>query len=409
MPDHIGFSRVLFLAVDAWRYGARDGLQQLALQEALSAAVDAAGAVAGLDPADRQRQVAGDGFLDVISDSGAELALVDPFVRELDSRLAWFNHDRRPEARLRLRLAIHHGGAVPGACGFASDGPVHVCRLRDAKPVKAALTAIPEANLVQVLSEPIFGSVRQRLTSLSAGDFTPVVVDEPEKDFRETAWIRVPGIDAARLSDLAEPDALAISIAHTAEPDVLRRATLTAFDAAGIPRPASASGTDFVVPLSSPDSGSGVLGVWLHHLHEAVRASGRTAVSVGIAPGRDVGTARELATGDAASAVLREVADASVVVVVADAAHRRFVAGSHARMVMPGSYRRTGTEPESWLRVLGYSMAPVVGRRAPHAEAPAPPDRTAGSSSGPVSNIGSAVIHGSYVNGSVHHSGGLFR
>jgi hypothetical protein len=407
LPDHIEFSRVLFLAVDAWRYGDRDGQQQFDLQQALVATVDGAGAAAGLDPAGRTRQPAGDGFLDVIAGSGGELTLIDPFVRELDVRLARFNHARRPETRLRLRLAIHHGGVVPAACGFASDGPVHVCRLRDAKPVRAALTAVPEANLVQVLSEPVFGSVRQRLTSLSAGDFTPILVDEPAKGFQEKAWIRVPGAAAERLSDLAEPDALAICVHRAEGSDDVLRAVLASFDAAGIPQLENVSGSsdDFVVPLSPAVSGGFVLGVWVHHLQEALRASGCAAVSVGIALGRDIGAARGLATGEAASAVLGGVADAPVVVVVSDATYRRFVAGSNARMVMPGSYRRTGTDSESWLRVPGHSMSPEVGR----ARRAVPPAPAPGVFNGPVSNIGSAVIHGSYINGSVHHGDGSFR
>ncbi|WIX99567.1 hypothetical protein QRX60_36760 [Amycolatopsis mongoliensis] len=409
MPDHIDFTRMLLLAVDAWRYGSRDGQQQFDLQQALTTAVDAAGAAAGLDPAAWHRQPAGDGFLDFIADSGAELALVDPFVRELDAWLGRFNHDRLPNARLRLRLAIHHGGAVPAACGYAADGPVHVCRLRDAKPSRAALALVPEANLVQVLSEPIFGSVRQRLTTLSAADFTPVLVDEPEKEFREKAWIRVPGVSAERLSRLIEPEDLTIWVAPAAGSEGARAAALASFDAAGIPRPDHVPGTGdaFVVPLSSAVSGDFVLGVWVHHLHEAVGTSGRVTVSVGIAAGRDLDAARRLATGEPASAVLAGVADAPVVVVVSEAVHRRFVAGSGAGMVHPDSYRRTGTEPESWLRVPGYAMAPHASS-ARQTKATAPPAHTAGVVNGPVSNIGSAVIHGSYVNGPVYHGNGLF-
>jgi hypothetical protein len=409
LPDHIDFARMLLLAVDAWRYGSRDGQQQFDLQQALASAVDAAGAAAGLDPAARQRQPAGDGFLDFIADSGAELALVDPFVRELDAWLARFNHDRLPNARLRLRLAIHHGGAVPAACGFAADGPVHVCRLRDAKPSRAALAGVPEANLVQVLSEPIFGSVRQRLTTLSAADFTPVLVDEPQKEFREKAWIRVPGTSAERLSGLAEPEVLTIWVAPAARSDDARAVALASFAAAGIPRPDRVPGIGdaFVVPLSPAVSGDLVLGVWLHHLQEAVGTSGRVAVSVGIAAGRDLGKARELATDEAASVVLTGVADAPVVVVVSDAVHRRFVADSRAGMVHPDSYRRTGTDPESWLRVPGYAMAPHASN-PPQTKATAPPAHAAGMVNGPVSNIGSAVIHGSYVNGPVYHGNGLF-
>jgi hypothetical protein len=66
--------------------------------------------------------------------------------------------------------------------------------------------------------------------------------------------------------------------------------------------------------------------------------------------------------------------DSPVVVVVSDEVHQRLVTGSTARMVMPDSYRPLGTEPESWVRVLGYSVPPEPPprRRDPRTREAAP-------------------------------------
>lgn len=412
MPDHNEFSRVLLLAVDAWRYSDRDARQQFDLQEALHSAVNAAGNAAGLDPASWRIQEAGDGFLAVIAD-GAELTLIDPFVRELDNRLELFNRDRRPEARLRLRLAIHHGGALPAAYGFASDGPVHVCRLRDAKPVRAALVDHPEANLVQVVSEAIFdGSVRQGLTTLPVHDFTRVQIEETEKRFRSGAWIRVPGYSPARPADPAGQAAFAIRVEPASVPEAaegsVAQAVRASFDAAGISPAEEHDGTEVVVALSSRVTGGLVLGVWLHHLQQALATGGCPKVSVGIAFGHGTAEARELASEEAAMAVLGRVADASIAVVLSDEVHRRFVQGTSARLVMPDSYRKIDAHPGSWIRVPGYSVPPAAGQPAGTA-APVPPAPAAGAFHGPVSNIGSAVIHGSYINGTVYNGDGSSR
>ncbi|RSN25628.1 hypothetical protein DMC61_28045 [Amycolatopsis sp. WAC 04169] len=400
---------MLLLAVDAWRYSDRDARQQFDLQEALSSAVDAAGTAAGLDPATWRIQEAGDGFLAVIAD-GAELTLIDPFVRELDNRLELFNRDRRPEARLRLRLAIHHGGALPAAYGFASDGPIHVCRLRDAKPVREALTDHPEANLVQVVSEAIFdGSVRQGLTTLRVHDFARVQVEETDKRFRSGAWIRVPGHSPARPADQA---AFAIRVERGRIPEAsdssVAQAVCASFDAAGISPTEGPDDTEGVVTLSPRVTGGLLLGVWLHHLQQALAIGDCPKVSVGIAFGHNTDEARKLASEEAAMAVLGRVADANIAVVLSDEVHRRFVQGTSARLVMPDSYRKIDTHPGSWLRVLGYSIPPDAGQPA-SATSPVPPAPAAGPFHGPVSNIGSAVIHGSYINGTVYNGDGSPR
>lgn len=378
MPDHTEFSRALLLAVDMWRYGARDGWQQAELQQALSEAVSAAAADAGLDRASWLVQDSGDGFFARIDDDSAELALVGRFVRELDARLERFNYVRRPETRLRLRVSMHHGGSLPAAHGHASDGPVHVNRLLDAEQAREVLAALPEANLVQIVSSPIFeGCVRQCLTELSEGDFVRIRVDKPAKGFSSDAWIRVPGVPAAKVAELAGPGSLVLDLRLDADagPDFVDRVLRTSLAAAGVPSPGTVDedGREVTVSLPAGAPGGRVLGVWLHHLREALDAHAPDVrIGLGVAFGGAGTDARGLAA--AAAPYVAGIEDSPVVVVVSDEVHQRLVTGSTARMVMPDSYRPLGTEPESWVRVLGYSVPPEPPprRRDPRTREAAP-------------------------------------
>ncbi|MGW3959257.1 hypothetical protein ACWED2_05505 [Amycolatopsis sp. NPDC005003] len=410
MPDHTEFSRALLLAVDMWRYGARDGRQQAELQQALADAVSDAAGSAGLDRASWVVQDSGDGFLAHIGDGSAEPALAGRFVRELDARLGRFNDARRPEQRLRLRLALHHGGSVPAAHGYASDGPVHVSRLVDAEQARTVLGRLPEANLVQVLSQPIFdGCVRQCLTEVPAAEFTRIRVDLPAKNFTAAAWIRVPGVPAEVVAELARPESVVLELRPDSpvSADFLDRVVRTSFTAAGIAAPdeVTEDGAALVMALPAGTPGELVLGVWLHHLSEALDACAPDVrIAVGVAFGRATAAAREVA--GSAARFLAGI-DSPVVVVVTDDVHRRFVAGSSARMVLADSYRPLGTGPESWVRVPGCSVPPK----------PAPPTEKAASTTaprigvacGPVSNFENGTFHGPVVVGSWHDNRGAGR
>ncbi|WP_410572839.1 hypothetical protein [Amycolatopsis sp. cmx-4-61] len=408
MPEHTDFSRVLLLAVDMWRYGSRDGRQQAELQQALSDAVSAAAAASGLDRSSWRVQDGGDGFHAEIDDGKSELALVGPFVRELDARLARFNAPRRPETRLRLRLALHHGGSLPAAYGFASDGPVHVHRLLDSTQARAVLAALPEANLVQIVSAPIFdGCVRQCITEVSETEFVRIRVDMPDKDFHDDAWLRVPGVSATTVADLIGPEPLLLGLrCDPATPGFVDRVLRSSFAAARIAFPDAVhdDGRNITMSLPTVTRGEHLLGVWLHHLGgvlDAVAPGSR--IIVGVATGREHAVVSGL-IGRAAAAGL----PAGTVVVVSGDVHRQLVAGSTARMVMPESYRPLGTEPESWIRVLGYSVPPKPTAPREEASAPAAAPRI-GVAHGPVSHIESGTFHGPFVVGSWHDNRGADR
>lgn len=365
MPDDYKFSRVLLLAVDAWRYGPRDDRQQFDLQRHLVEALSVAAARSGLDRSGWQTQDAGDGLLALLPDSGSEPVLVDPFIRELDTWLAQHNHDLMPDARLRLRIAVHHGPAIPAQLGYASGAVVHVCRLRDSRPVRDAFDAAPEANLVLAVSALVFEDViRQRHTSLSASDFTKVEIADEAKNFTATAWLRVPG---TRLTaPTGRDEALAVGLRFLVPPQdflgLVKRVLVPSFAAAGIALPGdvSFSGNYPVVCLPGV-SVQEVLGLWLHHLDKLLESSAPgMRMVVGVCTTSDRAQAWELASSDTAARVLAAARGGRVVVVVPGHVHDT-ITRNPGRLVLPETYVPAGTS--SWLRVLGHAKPPLPADR----------------------------------------------
>ncbi|MEU4691887.1 hypothetical protein [Actinoplanes sp. NPDC023714] len=182
------------LSVDARGYGAADGRRQVAMQRGLIDLLDDSAEAAGLRRAAWQRQQSGDGEFAVLPADEPESVLIDDFVRALADRVADYNEDRRDEARMRLRLAIHNGVVEPAASGFAGAGAVVVGRLCDCAPAKALQDALPEAGLVVILSNRVYlDTVAQGHTSVRPARFRKVRVRV--KEYRDDAWLHVPGAD----------------------------------------------------------------------------------------------------------------------------------------------------------------------------------------------------------------------
>ncbi|GAB3148772.1 hypothetical protein GCM10027258_44330 [Amycolatopsis stemonae] len=377
MADDEQFSRTLLLALDAWRYGTRDDQQQRELQRALATAVRHAAERSGLDPGRWERQDAGDGLFTPITDANAEPKVVGPFVRELDEWLGRYNHDRQFPARLRLRVAVHHGVIIPGDLGLAGTAPVHVCRIRDARIVRDVLEAFPDANLVLAVSEPIFDSVEQRHTSLSADDLVRVEVAEPAKRFFTTAWLHVPGVARERLRTHLGALAVGLRFAGPGQPPpgFFDEVAAKSFEAVGTPLPARTTDTGEQIALDVPAGLPGTLlaGTWVEHLREAVatRFPG-TRLAVGVALDADPAVARaeavELAGSDVTCRLLAWAPAGRLVVAVSDPAYQAVVRRG-GRLVFPESYRQTETGTGCWIRVPGYSVPPEA-RPAPGSEQP---------------------------------------
>lgn len=203
MAEGDDFERRLLLSVDARGYGAGTDRRHGIMQDTLLTVLDDAAERAGLVRANWQRQPGGDGELAVLPRGEREPRVADDFVRHLVAALRRNNRDATPERRLRLRLALHFGPAIPAANGFRGSGPVVVSRLCGCRPLRAALVA-SGADLAVVLSKQVFSdTIVQEHTSLDVTDFRRVRVRDKEYD--EDAWILVPGHDVHAL-ELPEDD-----------------------------------------------------------------------------------------------------------------------------------------------------------------------------------------------------------
>jgi hypothetical protein len=421
VADEQQYSRQLLLAIDAWQYGTRDDRQQQDLQRSLDEAVRISARRSGLDPARWQRQDAGDGLLSLITEENAEPKVAGPFVRELDEWLRRHNHDLQPHARLRLRVAVHHGVAIPAELGYAGTAPVHVCRIRDARAVRGVLEAFPGANLVLAVSEPIFEDlIRQRHSSLSADDFVRADIDEPAKQFSATAWLHVPGLACDDLRTHLGRPAVSLRFAGSAEPPTgfFDQVVKKAFEAVGMPLPQGLPepGEELSPRVPAGMTGTVLAGTWIEHVRKALAArfpQARTAV--GIALDSDPAAARseavELAGSPAATRLLSAAPQGRLVIVVSDRAYRTVV-GRGGRLVFPESYRQPDGGTGCWIRVPGHSVPPEAG---PPAELPET-DQAAAGAAGSITQYGdhsAAFTGGTYtapiVVGTVHNHDGRHR
>ncbi|MCE6995754.1 hypothetical protein LZG04_13215 [Saccharothrix sp. S26] len=194
----MSFQRSLLVCCDLKSYGSADDLLQHELQELLVRSLDRAGEAAGLDRASWRRQAKGDEEWAVLPASTPEGDVVDRYVRALDAELAKTNRYRVPEAKLRMRMAIHFGTTVEGANGYPGQDAVLVSRLLNSEPPHAALEQSPTSDLVVVLSDTLFTSlVAARYTTLRPEEFRRV--DVHVKDFRGHGWMWLPSGDVHSL------------------------------------------------------------------------------------------------------------------------------------------------------------------------------------------------------------------
>jgi hypothetical protein len=184
------FARHLCVAVDAKGYSGRDSVAQFDVQRDLPRIMQDTAAAAGLDRPRWRVQPQGDGEMALLPPDQPEPRVVDDFIRELDAALALLNYEKRQEARLRLRVAIHFGVAYEAPSGFAGDAVVITARLLASAALHDALEQAPAADLAVALSDLVYAdTVLHRHTSLVPDQFTRVEVKE--KEYAGPAWIRV--------------------------------------------------------------------------------------------------------------------------------------------------------------------------------------------------------------------------
>ncbi|WP_089154638.1 hypothetical protein [Micromonospora sp. NBS 11-29] len=187
-PEGTG-SRRLCVAADTESYSSRDVRGQLDVQRRFVEVLETATRNAGLDRNLWTTQPQGDGELALLPLGLDEPRAVADLLRELAVALRHLNRGLVPQARLRLRVAVHTGMVYPGRNGFAGSAVVQVCRLRDSDDLRRTLREAASADLGAALSEPIYEELRQFPSGLALDRFVRVSLDIPEKGFRAVTWL----------------------------------------------------------------------------------------------------------------------------------------------------------------------------------------------------------------------------
>lgn len=181
------------VAVDIEEYSRRDNLGHLELREALRRVSTEAFRQIGVRADGLQDQ--GDAFLILVGPEVAKARLVVDLIRELSIALRQFNRNRLPEARMRLRLALHAGDVHLDGTGYGGEAVVAVMRLIEAEALRKALKAAPEDLAVIVSGHLHRDVVTQEYRGIDPADYREVQVSR--KEFSQRAWIRVPGMPNA--------------------------------------------------------------------------------------------------------------------------------------------------------------------------------------------------------------------
>jgi hypothetical protein len=190
------FDRFLCISVDIKRYSDAHAQQQAETQRTLKQMLEESAASAGLDRLTWRTQDQGDGELALTPVGPDEPRVVDAFVRQLNARLERHNEPRRPDARLRLRVALHVGVAFPAALGFAGPAVVVVSRFLNCDALRQALDEADHASLAVILSETAFEVVTHGDVTLRPSECRPVQVRE--KGYEAPGWIWIPSAPAPR-------------------------------------------------------------------------------------------------------------------------------------------------------------------------------------------------------------------
>jgi hypothetical protein len=217
MTEPVHPRRCVLVAVDMERYSPRDNLRQYRAQQLFREVMAEAVASIGLDRDRWTTQQSGDGELAILPSDTSELTVVADFVPALDRILREHNRSLLPEAKVRLRVAMHQGLVhLNGANGFPGEAVVEVCRLLDAEPLRQALRTFPQASVALIVSRSVFSDVvRHGYRGLRPERFAQVRV--AVKHLAADAWISVPDEDVNAVA-WDQPPAAAPARPAAAEP-----------------------------------------------------------------------------------------------------------------------------------------------------------------------------------------------
>ena len=180
------------ICVDVEGFGdpRRTGPDQLAVRAGLYRALRAAFARSGASWQDCYHEDRGDGVLILVPPEVPKYLLAASVLGELAEALGEHNQAHRPQARIRLRLAMHAGEVCRDEHGVAGAAINTAFRLLAAEPLKQALAG-SSGVLAVVASQWFFEEVIRHTPASGPAAYRRVQVSVKETE--TTAWICMPG------------------------------------------------------------------------------------------------------------------------------------------------------------------------------------------------------------------------
>jgi hypothetical protein len=182
--------RRLCIAFDLERYSEGNDAAQVEKQRAMGKLVREACERGALERAHWLSQEQGDGELALLPPGIDEARVIISLWREFCAGLHQYNRHANAGARLRMRLAAHEGLTYIADTGFAGTAVNTVCRLRDCREAKDALSGA-DGDLILIVSDRIYLDVIRGNDAhdLPASAFTETAIAMPDKGFQATAYI----------------------------------------------------------------------------------------------------------------------------------------------------------------------------------------------------------------------------
>lgn len=204
MPQQLAVHRAI-VVVDVERFGdpIRTNLNQLAVREALYAALPRAFAESGICWDSCVSEDRGDGALILVPPEVPKIRLVTNLPGVLAAAVSRHNAKCSVPERMRLRVALHAGEVYRDAHGVAGAAVNHAFRLAEAPALRSALAASAGA-LALIVSDWFFTEVVRHDPAAEPGSYHQVQVIV--KETAATGWIRVPDPAAEPRAKAAQGD-----------------------------------------------------------------------------------------------------------------------------------------------------------------------------------------------------------
>ncbi|MEU0878597.1 hypothetical protein ABZ345_08375 [Lentzea sp. NPDC005914] len=184
----------LCVAADIEKYSRFHNLEAMRAQERFVELMRRARAHAGIDEAEVDRESAGDSEYAILPAGLDETVVVPRLLAGFDRAARAVNNDLNDHARLRVRVALDRGLVTPSVNGWVGRSTIAVHRLLDSEPVRAALADHPDRDCAIIVSDTIYQDVaRHGYEGMSPGEFSEALVNLPNKNFTERAWLHIPG------------------------------------------------------------------------------------------------------------------------------------------------------------------------------------------------------------------------